>query len=152
VARRPTRSKAPPNFPVEAWARRPLAVSAGGEVGLDPHARQSASCKGGRLLLFILAPAPPEIQSRRRLRGVAVPCGHAPPRVWLGGFGIGTEKRCGATAARLPYGLSVWAWPAPIRIDLSQLKTWLWRLTRGGDDGDLCVLCLPAPTCVLCSR
>jgi hypothetical protein len=136
------------------------AVSAGSWVGLGwvGSARQAASCKGGGssfLYLFILPRRRPRSKAaaRRRLRGVEVPCGHAPPRVWLGGL---ESEREGAVPLPpppppLPCTLALAGGSDPDRrkLELSALYTGPGRLTdplRAETH-----VSLSAPTCVLCS-
>jgi len=122
-----------------APARR-LRWVARGSVGTAP-ARQSASCKGGgSFCLFWRGPdaardpkppTPPRCGGSVRARAAS--------RV-AGRLGIGTEK--GVVLLPPP---SLWTGPGRLRSgSSSQLKTWRWRLTRGGHGGDLCcVLAFP---------
>jgi hypothetical protein len=148
-------------MPRPTWKRGHRARRLRWKLGWVGSAREAASCKGGGssfVYLFILARRRPRSKAavRRRLRGVEVPCGHAPPRVWLGGL---ESEREGAVPLPLPpppplycYTLALAGGSDPDRskLELSAQDLARWRLTdplRAETH-----VYLSAPTCcVLCS-
>lgn len=119
---------------MEAWAPRPLAVSVGlGPHGSPPRAKAAAPFvySGPDAARDPKPPTPPRCGGSVRARAAS--------RV-AGRLGIGTEK--GVVLLPPP---SLWTGPGRLRSgSSSQLKTWRWRLTRGGHGGDLCcVLAFP---------